>query len=857
MPGNKPLPNRLLFLSLLLCAFFIILSCALYIFFINHLLIQEIRDSLAAEAGRQASIIKDRLQAELDTLSALAGVEPLVDRNVPLEKKLEAVARETQRRNFIRIGISYRDGNSITTDNEKLYIGDREYFRSALNGHAVFSEILTCRIMGIPIIVHAVPIYNREKRVYAVLYATEALKNFASRLPYSRSNGNALMVVARNGGIISPKGIEDHENIFSTLEKDNSPVFLQRFRERLSGGKPFSGRCDFLGRPSVLGGAPVPGDAWNVIAIAPARTKLEKSDAVSRAAVIGTVVFSLISMGILGLFLRSRQRYLGERTSVDRAIESSGIYLAEVSEDGRLLHCNALLEQRANMDRQKLSELFAQSFFGKNRSNLHQALKAAEGFEQAVIKEDGSTLYIHWHMTHNTASKIYTFIGTDATERKLANKAMYTLAYYDHLSGLPNREYLLENLAQDLKNAEERAYGALFALDIDRFNFINNIFSHGFGDLVLTAVAERLKTLTGDSVFLAHLGGDDFILYQKGMRTRRDITDTIFTLIDFFNAPFVVDENSLQLDCSIGIAVFEADSGEKQADVILKQAEMALAKAKTFTGNSYFIFNAALNRHVSNQLAIERNLNEALAKKQFFLNFQPQYDPRTRKLTGFEALIRWRDSGGRLVSPAVFIPIAEETGRIIEIDSWVREEVFKFAKQVEDYDVVVSYNVSMRELVRIDFVDAVLKARERHGLRKNAVAIELTETCLEGSNSFIVDKISRFQRHGIQVHLDDFGTGYSSLSRLKNLPVSAIKIDKSFVDNITRDKAQYAILRTIIGLAREIDRTVIIEGIETEEQLECLRNEDSVIVQGYYFSPPVSAEEAIEKLKSQADAFQK
>lgn len=429
----------------------------------------------------------------------------------------------------------------------------------------------------------------------------------------------------------------------------------------------------------------------------------------------------------------------------------------------------------------------------------------------------------------------------DITERKLAEARIEALAYHDPLTGLPNRALLLDRLTQTLARAErEDLSSAVLFLDLDRFKAINDSLGHAVGDELLRQTAERLRTAIRKEDTVARIGGDEFVILIAEIGDAENAAGIASKVLAALRVPFVIYEHELSVMASCGIAISPADGTE--APMLLRHADTALYQSKAEGGGGYRLFDPEMDRRAHARLQLEQGLRRAIERGEFLLHYQAQIELATGTLTGAEALVRWRHPEGRLVPPGEFIPIAEDMGYIGAIGEWVLREACTEALRWPPA-LRVSVNVSARQLTRPDFTATVREILEDTGLPPGRLEIEITESALMSDPARAIATLEELQELGIQIAMDDFGTGYSSLGQLKRLPLQRLKIDKSFVQDVPEDPNEVVIVEAILGLARQLNRIVVAEGVETESQLAFLRERGCDEAQGYLIARPIPAAE--------------
>ena len=448
-----------------------------------------------------------------------------------------------------------------------------------------------------------------------------------------------------------------------------------------------------------------------------------------------------------------------------------------------------------------------------------------------VYGKDGTTAY-------------YFAIFSDIAERKNAEKQIYRLAYYDMLTGLPNRAMLYTLLKQALSEAHRNHHhGAVLFIDLDRFKQVNDSLGHGAGDLLLKEIAHRLNSCVREEDVVARIGGDEFIVALFDVAKREHAAIVAKKILEQLSHPVVVNGHELLAAASIGISVYPDDGDD--AETLIKCADIAMYRAKQSGGAEQFVFfSQDMNQRSLERLQMENNLSRALERNELLLNYQPQLDLASGEIIGAEVLLRWQHGDSTMIPPALFIPIAEETGLIIAIGEWILETVCAKNKQWQEAGlpiVKLAVNISARQF-RPQLPLLVAQVLSRHNLDPSYLELEITESVIMQNVESVISMMADFHRLGVTLSLDDFGTGYSSLSYLKRFPIDTLKIDQSFVRGLPDDSNDTAIAKAIISLASNMNLSVIAEGVETVEQLNFLRAAGCDEIQGYYYSRPLSEE---------------
>lgn len=441
------------------------------------------------------------------------------------------------------------------------------------------------------------------------------------------------------------------------------------------------------------------------------------------------------------------------------------------------------------------------------------------------------------------AGEITSYVASaqDISFVKESQRKMEQLAYFDTLTGLANRTFFRMQLRKSMALAERGHYAfALFYFDLDEFKRINDTLGHDAGDQLLVEVANRLKKRLRTEDTIARLGGDEFAVLLSGIEHQTHAMEVANTIQKTLNEPIKLGNNEVIISGSIGITMAPFDSQEE--DQLLKHADLAMYEAKAKGRNTYHFYSQELNAAANERLFIENELRTGIRDKQFVIYYQPQVDSRNQHVVGYEALIRWFHPTEGMIPPTKFIPIAEATGLIVELGAWVLQEACEFAARLERKNLKnnISINLSARQFKDANLVLTLDKIIKQTGVEPKRLHLELTESMLMGHVEAAILQLHQLKALGVSISIDDFGTGYSSLSYLKRFPVDILKVDRSFVKDIPDDSNDMEITAAIIAMAQKLKLNVVAEGVETIEQIEFLQNNNCYIVQGYYYSPPVS-----------------
>jgi diguanylate cyclase (GGDEF)-like protein len=433
----------------------------------------------------------------------------------------------------------------------------------------------------------------------------------------------------------------------------------------------------------------------------------------------------------------------------------------------------------------------------------------------------------------------------DVTATRAMSLRMSYLAQHDSLTGLPNRIMLSDRLAQAISMAHrhQKKLAVLF-LDVDRFKHVNDSLGHANGDRLLQSVAQRLLSCVRSSDTVSRQGGDEFVILLAEVAHAQDAAITADKILQAMRVPHFIDEQKIHVTASIGIVGYPGDGTE--VETLLKNADFAMYQAKDSGRDNFQFFKPAMNLRAIERQSLENDLRHALERREFVLHYQPKMSLETGGMPGIEALIRWQHPQRGLVTPGQFMPVAEECGFIVPIGRWILREACRQAKVWHHAGlrrIGIAVNVSSVELRAKDFVAGVSAILTQTGLPPECLELELTETFLMQDSTSTAAVLNSLKDLGVRLALDDFGTGYSSLSYLKRFPIDTLKIDRSFVRDLTTDADDAGIVSAVISMGRSLNMLVVAEGVETREQLAFLQERSCPQGQGYYFSHPMVARE--------------
>ena len=550
----------------------------------------------------------------------------------------------------------------------------------------------------------------------------------------------------------------------------------------------------------------------------------------------------------------------------DRAIESSmsAICITDnQAPDNPIVYVNPAFERITGYSSQEVLGRNARLLQGTDLTQpelltIRAALRDARPCQVVLrnYRKDGSMYWNELNIApvRNETGTVTHHIGvhSDITDEKTHQDELARQANHDSLTGLPNRNLLWDRI--DRACARTQRFGGFAAvafLDLDNFKVVNDSLGHTLGDHLLRAVAARLESSLRAMDTVARLGGDEFVLVLADLKGEQPATSELQRIVESFSQPFTVDGRDVFITASVGVALYPLDA--KDPEALMKSAELAMYRAKDSGRNTYQLYTAEMQTRVTERLALESKLRRALERGEFSLHYQPQVDLHSNRVFGCEALIRWNQPDLGMVSPAKFIPLAEETGLIVPIGEWIVRTACQQSKAWQNAGlpaVGMAVNISARQFREKDFRQTVAKVLAETGLDAAQLELEVTESVIMHDAQNVIADLQAFRDMGVKLSIDDFGTGYSSLSYLKRFPVDRLKIDQSFVRDITTDADDSAIAQAVITLGHTMNLRVIAEGVETAEQLAFLRRNGCDEIQGYLFGKPMTPDDFAKLLES-------
>ncbi len=853
---------------------------------VSQILLLELENSLLRFAQQGATTIDTFLSGRISEIRSLATNSIINDTNLPFEQRLEELQKQLKLGNYKRLSLADLDGNSETTDGIKLQIGDREYYKKALQGITNVSDPVSSRADGTLVIAFATPLLENGK-ITGVLYATfdaTVLSHMTDKIKLS-DNGNTFILNSKGNTIAHDDRnlVYKSDNSFDNIKNNPELEKLVQLKKKMVAGERGSGDYYYNGEVKYMGFCPIENTGWSIAVAAPKREIFSKLNIV-----FGILIILVLTASLTIAIIISRSRLIKNNLhrqliNTSRIADFTNLIALSVNCDGVILtsnrHAENMLGYFGEYGKNKIQNLFEllsseESEKLKNIIISSHLQNSSASFELALKRGDSDTAYIYCStMGDKENYDVLEISGIDITERveqqnKLQDsfeeltlvydelaateEKIRQLAYTDSLTGLPNRVALYNEIEQIIAMADEASQFALLYMDLDNFKFINDSFSHSVGDLLLVEIGKRLKTVHTENEIIARFEGDEFVVLIKQFQTREELNIKIQSAMGIFDENFSIMGNNFHLSASCGISIYSehADSTEE----MLKCSDVAMYYAKKDGKRKYIVYERSMNDEFIKRINMENGLRQAIKNNEFVLHYQPQIDLLTGKTSGFEALIRWLSPQRGMIAPLEFIHVAEETGLIVQIGRWVLHTACDFIKKLNDstqssYGIAV--NISVLQLMQANFVGMVIEVLNETALDPALLELELTESKLIEAMDLNLQKLTELRNMGVKLSVDDFGKGFSSLSYLKLLPIHSLKIDKSFVDDIPED--DNCMIESIIHIGHQCGLVVIAEGVEKQEQLEYLDRYSCDKVQGFYYSRPVPEKEIYKMLMKNGD----
>ncbi len=537
-------------------------------------------------------------------------------------------------------------------------------------------------------------------------------------------------------------------------------------------------------------------------------------------------------------------------------IESTSEAIVVTTPDGEIVDVNNAYTEIMGYEREELlgsrpsmiksghhDEKFYQQMWGELNEQGHWSGEIWDRRKSGEL----FPVWLSINAIRNGAGEVVNYVGvfSDITVQKKSEAELERLAFFDPLTGLPNRALFHERLQHEIDGARrENAAIALLFIDLDRFKWVNDTLGHAAGDELLNVVAKRLRALLRESDTVARLGGDEFTVILPGTGSTDHVSSVAQSIVNVIKEPIALSDQEVHVGASVGVAFYPDDGAD--LETLSKNADIAMYQAKEAGRDTFQFYSQKNNLQALRHIILDDEMHKALEREEFTLHYQPKVAAASGKMVGMEALLRWQKADGEMVSPAEFIPLAEETGLIISIGEWVLNSACRqMAAWAEEGapGMKVAVNLSARQFRDRGLVEMVRSAIARTAIAPECLELEITESMVMGDVESAITTMKRLRALGVTLAIDDFGTGYSSLSYLKRFPINTLKIDRSFVSDLTLDSDDAAIVDAVISMATSLNLNVVAEGVESAEQLDYLRSRGCTELQGFYISRPLPADE--------------
>lgn len=848
--------------------------------------------SIGEIAALGANIVARELDKYTELLIKLSNLDSINNPNISIEEKINILYKLEEEANVSNIGIADSNGLFITNRyKDGIGVSDRTYFQKAISGETYIDGPIVSRADGDYIVVIAVPIFyeNKVTSVLIAVYQTEELSRIVENIKYMETgytfmtDDTGLMIANHDRSQLGSKMSDIYHD--TGIAGDGK---IQAIEEKMIAGLSGFSEFAFQGKDYFIGYQKVERTTWSLAVVA------QKSEFLGVMTqlfymIVFMVIIAGISMMLGGLYSQILKKRLKKHELTSQsAIDTANIMTIKTDSKMNIIELNHyaiekigypndqivglnLFQMMDTENQNKITEMITEYKNGKELKNFDITLQGSDH------KDIHTLFYINRSLQKDTTD--IEFMGIDISDKIRAqrelkekheeltsiyeeleaseeeirqqcielensSKSLEYLAYHDVLTGLPNRQKLnivIDEMVQEaIKNNTK--FCALF-IDTDNFKFVNDKLGHVTGDHILIEIAQRLSNeIMSENTKIFRIGGDEFIILSDNISETSQCEELAKQILRVIEAPFVVNEERLFITVSVGISVFPDDSNT--LDEMLKNADVAMYKAKDDGKNRYVFFHKSLHDALVDKIFIEENLQRALSNHEFILFYQPLVDLNTEKINGFEALIRWNHPTEGIIPPYKFISVAERTGQIIPIGLWVLEQACMFLKELQEsgiQELYMSVNISVIQLIQPDFVEHVKDTLVKTGVNSASLMLEITESVLIESFEENLVKLKQLDQMGIRLALDDFGEGYSSFAYLRKLPIKALKIDKSFIDNISYEKNDW-ITGAIVTVGHQLGLDVIAEGVETSSQIEYLKKIECDKVQGYFYSKPIPRE---------------
>lgn len=828
---------------------------------------------LAEQANRAVQSVDlalDDLKRELARIKSVEASNPNALAGEDVHKMIsERLSHLSQSERIVVIDkYGFTENTTVQFPSTPVDLSDRDYFQHLKNNNdgRLFISSVVDRRTGKQLVVFSKRINGISGEFAGVaLISVEFIYFEAIYKSIATLREQTFVLLHRNGNVI----VRYFDGKTHTGEK--MPAGSEWHKLVAQGGGKFKGQSVFDNNRRLVAAQPLQ-DYPLVVNVAVSESSALATWRIEATTIgIGTLLVVICSGGLLIALSRQFRRVVSSElalvkkseeleksnATVDAALNNMSQGLATFDATGTMVICNRRYLKMYDLSAEVVKPGCTLQGILANRATAgnfraedieqyaHEIISAAAAGERTsktIELQDGRIICV---VNEPTADGGWVATHEDITEQKKAEERITYAAHHDSLTGLANRKLFYEQLEQALKRARRGESLAVLYLDLDHLKKINDTLGHAFGDKMLKGVADRLRNCVRDVDLVARLSGDEFAIIQTSLHDPADAAGLAQRVREAIHEPFHFDGQQVIVDVSVGISIAPNDASE--VSELLKTADIALYEAKNTGRGTYCFFEKEMNERMQSRATLERQLQSALTNGEFELYYQPIVGLKKNKITSFEALLRWRHPTRGMVSPAEFIPIAEETGFIVPLGEWVLRQACAEAASWPD-DISVAVNVSSVQLTSSNLANTVIGAIASAGLRADRLIIEVTESVFLKNTAANLGSLKCLHELGVRFAMDDFGTGYSSLGYLLSFPFSKIKIDRSFIAGLAEKTESRAVVRAVVDLARSLKMQVVAEGVETEAQLEQLRRLGCGEMQGYLFSRPRPAAEIEELL---------
>jgi len=752
------------------------------------------------------------------------------------------------------------DGTCFSGKNEVININEYKYFQEARAGKTTISNPVFDRNVKKRNTAVASPIRDSKgeiQKILIVFYDINKLTNIPGAVNFGNETVSFITTADKTMVTSNTDFITDNITNTGNLSESNPKLtFIKSIQDKAA--ETLSGKADFVYRKDKVQAffSPFKNNDWILVTVIPTDVLYKEIYDLNMIIITAMLIIILI-ISITAVYSSKLTIYLrNEKIKNDFIVSSSNIITFKINKSGGIIDYNKNFIKIINLKDSDLKkgsiyniipEIYYTVFNVFYEKIINSSINN-EQLDMPIIGKDGKWVYILWSAsTYNNKLDQIEFVGTNISNLKEYEKKVQRIAYFDRLTGLNNLTYLEEYFNGITSVNTTNTKIALIYADIDNFKYINDMFGHNAGDNFIIDISNRILSIENVKAKVCKRGGDEFVIIYEYIESKDELNDYINKVFNAIKNEYYINNIRLNISLSMGVSIYP-DDGITYTE-LFKCADIALQTAKENFKGKIKYFDNSMKNDILEIISIENDLKSAIENNEFVLYYQPQYNIKTGKLYGFEALIRWISPKKGFVRPDKFIPQAEKNQLIIPIGKFAFRATCDFINQLTAmgfHDLCISVNVSVVQMMCDDFVDFIVNTIKEKNINPKNIKLEITESVLIKSVEDIVKKINLLNSHGIRFSLDDFGTGYSSLAYLNQIPLDVLKIDKSFTDTILEQNTNKGILSVIISLAKCCNLSTVAEGIEEREQLLWLSDKNCDIAQGFYMGKPMPEEKALE-----------